>query len=543
MGKDKKRVIMIGLDGYESSIGNRLMDEGRMPHLAALRKKSARWLLEHGEYRNTGLAWEQVSSGLAPDRSDRWSAVVLDPETYKVRQQGAVNQPFASHIDAKTLVLDAPYFDLAAAPNCIGAVNWGATDPGVAPYCRPASLFEEIRERFGPYKGKEFIYAFLWPDAEKTRLAGQGLAAGVDQRTEVMQWLMTERLPDWDLAITVISELHAAIEPMWHGMDPTHPLHNHPSAPEAKRALEGVYEALDRHVGAVQAAAPDATVVCFAMHGMGENDADVAGMVLLPEILYRMETGKTLYTAPREWTELEDGIPILPPHTPWDRAILNAMRGGRALRARRKIKRGFRSLYRRLRPEPMTEGDPVQRNSGELYVPAVCYSHAWPEMRAFGFPAFYDGRIRINLEGREARGRVPVTQYAEVVDELVAMLRSLKDPRTGMPAVNEIQTPVADDPLSAHPTQSDITMSFVGTPAALEHPELGIIGPAPFRRVGGHTGPYGVLYISDVNVVAGDHGVRSSFDVVPTIARLLGDEACVAYSGEPVNVPRYAMAG
>ena len=133
---------------------------------------------------------------------------------------------------------------------------------------------------------------------------------------------------------------------------------------------------------------------------------------------------------------------------------------------------------------------------------------------------------------------VPLSAYGQFVDELSVMLRSLKDPRTGEAAVAEILTPVADDPLSAHPTQADLIVSFNGAPLALEHPDIGIVGPAPFRRTGGHTGPFGMLYISDTGVFSGDHGIRSSFDVVPTIASLLGEKPSTAMSGDPIAVPR-----
>ena len=45
--------------------------------------------------------------------------------------------------------------------------------------------------------------------------------------------LCTERLPGWDLAIMVVSEFHSAIEALWHGYDPAHPLHHLPSVASA----------------------------------------------------------------------------------------------------------------------------------------------------------------------------------------------------------------------------------------------------------------------------------------------------------------------
>ena len=55
----------------------------------------------------------------------------------------------------------------------------------------------------------------------------------------------------------------------------------------------------------------------------------------------------------------------------------------------------------------------------------------------------------------------------------------------------------------------------------LVHPELGLVGPAPFRRTGGHTGPFGFAYLSGEGVDVGDGGIRSAFDVTPTVAAML----------------------
>lgn len=537
----QNRVLMIGLDGYERTIGDRLMAEGRMPNLAALREKSARWLLESGLHRNTGLAYEEVSSGLAPDQSQRWSAVELDTSSYKVWQAGAVNPPFTAALNARTVVFDAPYFDMAQDPEVRGLVNWGAHDPGVHSQCRPAGLDNEIAKRFGSYKANRYIYGFLWPDAEATADAGVRLTEALDQRTEIMSWLIGERFADWDLAITVVSELHSAIESMWHGMDETHPLHRHASAPAAKKGLENIYEALDRHIGALQALAPDATIVCFAMHGMGHNDADVPAMLLLPELLYRLETGEALFTAPKEWQEAEDGIPMLQPGMTWGKAVLANTAGGQGMRVAAKAKQLLGTVSELVRPAAKTDTGPERRNAIPLQMPATRYAHAWPKMRAFGFPAFYDGRIRVNLQGREAEGIVPPSEYAALIDEFTSMLRSLKDPRTGEAAVADILTPGLEDPLALHPTQADMIVSFKGMPLALQHPEIGTIGPAPFRRPGGHTGPFGVLYVASPQVHAGDYGVRSAFDVVPTIAQLLGETIPAPWSGEAIRVPDFQI--
>jgi hypothetical protein len=49
-----RRVLAIGLDGYEPSLGDELMAAGELPALARLRERSARFTLDHGPAQRTG---------------------------------------------------------------------------------------------------------------------------------------------------------------------------------------------------------------------------------------------------------------------------------------------------------------------------------------------------------------------------------------------------------------------------------------------------------------------------------------------------------
>jgi predicted AlkP superfamily phosphohydrolase/phosphomutase len=152
-------------------------------------------------------------------------------------------------------------------------------------------------------------------------------------------------------------------------------------------------------------------------------------------------------------------------------------------------------------------------------------------MRAFALPSYYDGRIRINLSGREACGRVPASEYGAQCDEIEAALRACRDPATGDEVVGHVERVEGRDPLTLGPTESDLVVVWKGTFCALEHPTLGRVGPIPFRRPGGHTGPYGLAYLSNAGMGAGDKGIRSSFDVVPTLFELLGEPPPDGLSG------------
>lgn len=158
-------------------------------------------------------------------------------------------------------------------------------------------------------------------------------------------------------------------------------------------------------------------------------------------------------------------------------------------------------------------------------------------MRAFALPSFYDGRVRVNLRGREASGCVDQGSYDDVLDEIETMLRSCHDPRTGEPLVSSLERPLTD-PLAASGDEADLVVHWHGLPLGVQHPDLGCIGPIPPRRTGGHTSPHGAAFITGPGIAPVDLGERSAFDILPTAFELTGSASPWRLSGEAITVPR-----
>jgi predicted AlkP superfamily phosphohydrolase/phosphomutase len=427
-----------------------------------------------------------------------------------------------ANLSARTVVFDVPYCDLSQAPQVRGLTTWGAHDPGVAAASRPDGIHQELHRLFGPYPAMQWIYGFCWPSADKTRAAGEALARAVEVRARAARWLLMERLPDWDLAMIVVSEGHSAIEPLWHGVDPNHPLHAIESAAPAASGLRKVYGAIDGLIGDLHEAFSDATILVLAMHGMGPNDSDVAAMVLLPELLYRSAFGAP-YMRPVVYARsTPDGTPLLAEDAVWDEVMLGAV-----------PKHGpTAGLPDRLAKWIELAGFDIGRRdtSGIAWMPAARYSQFWSRMPAFALPAYYDGRIRINLEGREAKGIVPATRYATVCDQTIELLDSCRNLLTGEKVVADIHWPKQDaNDVSA--SEADLYVVWQGAPLGLLSPRFGSIGPVPYRRTGGHTGTLGFLYVVGNGIAPGHGGLVSSFDVVPTIIDLLGEAGAPGISG------------
>ena len=474
MSQNRRRLLALGLDAFDPAVAARLKAEGRLPALERLESQARRFSLEPGEERYNGLAWEQFSSGLRTERSKRWSAVHVDPREYQVDQPTTRLEPFTEALDVRTVVADAPYFDLRRSA-AGGFVSWGAHDPGVEQASRPTSLLQELTERFGPYPASEHIYGHVWPDAEQTRRMGEALVAAAEQRARITTWLLRERLPGWDLAIAVIAEYHSATEALWHGWDEEHPLHRLASAAPARAGLTAVYEALDRMLGALLDAFPDVPLLAFTPHGMGRNLADVPGMILLPELLYRHATGKRGFSPDPAWALDGTGSPEIAAAGNWSEAVLPRVRvepaGG-----------GPQPWWRFW--QPATPPLPAPESYALHWMPVTRYRPAWPGMRCFAVPSYYDARVRVNLEGRESRGIVPLGRYREALDEVAALLESCTDSLTGRPLDMRLTPRLDGDPLERDPSDADLVIRFHKDYYAFDHPTLGRIGPAvpPARR-------------------------------------------------------------
>jgi predicted AlkP superfamily phosphohydrolase/phosphomutase len=537
----RQRVLAIGLDGFEVTLAERYIAEGQMPALAALRKRAARFLLDEGSARRTGLPWEHVASGLSPEEGGRWSPVEFDPDSYTACQDGVQFAPWWDSTDLQVVVFDVPFVDLCDARNTQGIVSWGSHGSGTVRAAQPAALLPEFRRRFGDYPADEWAYATPWPSASRSRLMGEALSGALDVRGRAARWLAAERFPQWDFFFTVAGELHGGFEGLWHGVDPNHPLNTHSSAAAAAAALLEIHRSLDRMVGQLVNAAGDAAVIAFNMGGMGPNSSDVQSMVLLPELLYRHSFGRPLLALPPAWTATPNLLPILDEHVSWGSVSWTwvppdeSESGG-----------NLRAIAKRL-PEPVknllkgvgsaaadwrARHPPPKRLVQEVgYMPSYQYRHHWPRMAAFALPSFLDGRIRINLRGRERDGIVDLSHYEETCRALEAILAECRDPRTGEPAVASIERASAANPLTLASSDADLVVVWRDVAAALEHPRLGLIGPVPLRRTGGHTGN-GVAYLAAPGLEPGDRGVRSSADVTPTIVQLLGVEPTTRLAGK-----------
>ena len=371
-------VLVVGLDGFDIGFARPLLDAGELPVLAGLRDRGASFLLDHGPGSRSGLAWEQFITGRSLETTGRASVVDLRDGEYDVEQAGVKFPPSLGSLDARVVVFDTPYTDLGGMPNARGIVAWGAHDPGAPFTSNPPELRDELAAVVD-YPAHPWTYASPWPSVDATAAMGRALIDAVDVRRTAARWLLTERFPDWDLAIVVTGEAHTAAEAFWHGVDPAHVVHDVPSAPVAYDALVDLYRSLDTMVGDLVEATHPAAVVAFSMGGMGTNNSDATSMALLPELVYRWATGETRLVVPDAWAADPAAPALLDDGQRWDDEVAKCYRPRRSLWRRAASNPVTRHLRRTVQRRPL-ELPPHADADSLSWMPASRYRDRWPEM-------------------------------------------------------------------------------------------------------------------------------------------------------------------
>ncbi len=293
-----------------------------------------------------------------------------------------------------------------------------------------------------------------------------------------------------------------------------------------------LYRTLDTMLKDLSERFEDAALCLFSPHGMGPNKSDLPAMALVPELMFRDSFGKPFL---REDPGVAAGRCAQPadPQS-WSRSVLPLL--GDAQRSA--LARRWTSLRGWVKRGSGGSAIAAAGSSEDLplaWMPAAHYQPFWHTMRSFALPSFYDARIRVNLKGREASGIVPIGEYEKELDRIEALMNELRDWRTGERVAARTIRPAAGGPMQADNSQCDLRIVFSEMYLGVSHPVHGMIGPLPVRRTGGHTGDFGLAAFANTQAAPGDQGVRSTFDFVPTLLHLLGEDRLAGdLSGKPL---------
>ncbi|HYB43262.1 MAG TPA: hypothetical protein VEL75_15895, partial [Candidatus Methylomirabilis sp.] len=390
--------------------------------------------------------------------------------------------------------------------------------------------------------GTEHRYA--WHRPEFVDWLVRSLVQGSARRADISAWLMA-RYPGWQLFLTVMSESHSAGENLGYVLDAGHPMARLGMAGRHRAGLGEVYRAMDAAVGRIADGLPgDAVLVVFSILGTGANDAELSSTALLPELLHRLHFQRPFLQDPGEDARRRDALPVvLGDGDSWDEYMrARSERPAAGLRQRvrwllpDRLFDAGRAMVGRLPSLSSALAGRLSENGAgsslDWQLPSWYRAH-WPSMKAFALPTFGDARIRLNLKGRERDGVVDPAQYQAACQEVEDSIRACRDPRTGRPVVARTWRPRAGAPMEPAGCDADIVLQWSHAFDSFEHPRVGLIGPFPFRRTGGHT-DRGFAFFSGAGIAPGDLGEWRAIDLPATLLALLDRQPERAMDGRAI---------
>lgn len=556
-----KRVVAIGLDAANWDYLSELMDAGDCPNLKAMLGESLHARLTNVEAYRSEMSWTTFTSGQLSPSIGYWSTVSFDPETYEAKDKGASpTLPFWSSLPVeRPIVFDVPHTVLGDHPNLVQVTSWGAHSAQFPRASRPAGLLSEIDERFGPHPSYEADNEVCWHHESFMRELTDGMVTGARRRAEICKWLMTQH-PDWDLMMTVFSEPHSIGHHAFHGVDRDHPLYDDPKAATARSSMRRVHMTLDEVIGDLRAfVGDDVTFIVFAVHGMANNTNDVPGGALVPELLYRLQFGAPGLANPTRVhgarTDRPWSLPVGHSNRYMARLFADTPLGKvkralwmytpprldlaqKQLRARLRG-RTFRDVFslsgHGTPPEQQGTNEELLENwAGEQAFQAPkLYRRYWPQMRAFALPTYSDAHIRLNVQGRERDGIVPLADYEAVCDEIERELHALRDIADGGPVFRELIRLRSDDPMDPEGPSGDLLAVFDRPTSGCDHPTAGRLGPYPTMRTGEHDNN-GFIMIAGPGIRPDELHPHDGLDVAATVASLVGADVSEGFDGTPI---------
>jgi predicted AlkP superfamily phosphohydrolase/phosphomutase len=551
----KTPVIAIGLDAADPELLERWMSQGHLKNLQRLRRQGTYVPLNNIDYYRAETPWTTFLTGCSPEKTGYWAPLKLQPGTYEMMSEVSCYDfeeypPFyALGEDYRVAVFDMPQARLSKQVNGVQALAWGAHSPLGPTQSQPATLLQELVAKHGEHPGLHKDHGNCMDPAALKRLQTI-LETGIARRSAICQDLLQRE--EWNLFLTMFGETHAAEHYLWHLSQPSHPLYPYFGARIDNDPMLEVFEAVDQAIGDILSKAPkNAQVVIFSGHGMDDNVMDLPSTVFLPEFLYRWSFPGRVGLTGQGQPGTPSGPPITGGRAKWGGWLgtvwstkyeSNPIKGFLRRQLPTKIFNRLEPFLGGSQPSDLTSPYKLIEQSDPLFFQvATWYKACWPQMKAFALPSFSEGYIRINLQGREPTGVVPLSEYDSLCEELTQALHQFVDARTGTPMVQKVvrtrQTGTETDPKLPDADLVVVWQEAVATDV-VESPTLGRIGPIPHFRTGSHRAR-GFLMAQGPGIEPGaELAAGHALDLAPTILQLMGAPIPDYCEGQPlVKVP------
>ena len=401
MNNNSSKIMLIGLDLADADLIDSWCHESYLPNISLLRQQGI-WgrLRTSAEFMHVS-AWPTLHTGTLPGKHGMYHAYQINPgeqNVHRTKAEECAQPPFWKFMDdagKKCIVVDAFLNCPLEGYNGIQIINWGAWTWFSEPQATPIGLWKKILKKFGPY-----------PAPEHSKVMD-----GAKSKYRLTSWLMKEY--PWDIFYVTFAEPHPAGHYLWHYFDPQYPSNDIVEHKKFENAMRDVYIAVDDAIGRILQELDDSvTVLITSVDGIGPN---YAGCHLMPRVLTKMN----LYSIVGDLKNSDKNLnEVKGPR----KSFIKSLRDLLPYNIRRDISR---ILPRQLQHQ--------------LSMKWANANIDWGRTKAFCIPNANEGYIRINLQGREPKGRVPPgSAYRDLCHELKDRCQELINPGNDLPAVPQV---------------------------------------------------------------------------------------------------------
>jgi len=400
-------MLIIGLDGATFDIIDPMVEQGRLPNLAALISEGTAGRLSSTIPMLSAPAWSAFMTGQNPGQSGIFDFRTYDPSKYTFIAervvtadvlQGRTFWDVLGEYGLRVAVLTVPVTYPPWQVNGVMLAGFPCPD-GEMNYTYPPEWAAELTERYtfaqGHFEGKLSEDTILEQEFEM-----------IERRAGLALTLL--RKHSFDVLTVVFGATDRTQHEFWKYTDPAFPSYHSEKRARYQDAICSVYEKADREIGKLlDAVGKDRVVLVMSDHGAG------------PHPMRFFHTNS--------WLREKGYLALKRESDP----VQEILKKGISL-AKRIIP--HRDRLRRLAPVRMVEQvRTVALNLGNI---------DWSDTKAYRFRMYglAEG-IEINLKGRQPKGVVtPGAEYEALREKLISELREVRDPNTDRPIAEAVYT-------------------------------------------------------------------------------------------------------
>ena len=267
------KLLILGFDGADWKIINRLLERGECPNIARLIREGFSAPLNSTTPPMTLPSWSSMLTGANPGIHGIFDFVHKEADAWKLRFSSAKDREvptmheWLSEQGKRVASIAVP---TTWPPSPVNGVVISGFDSPVATgidgsFCYPENLYVEIEERFGGLRFADFQETLIGEGWHEQAL--ELLHKEIKRKRDIATWLLEQER--WDCFMLLFGESDTVSHHFWAFYDENSPRHPQNAPQHLKEAIFDVYIALDQALGHLMEVA-GAEVVCICSdHGFG----------------------------------------------------------------------------------------------------------------------------------------------------------------------------------------------------------------------------------------------------------------------------------